>query len=51
MKFCLKCKGSGKILEQRLSDYVNSFDYYPITCPNCEGQGMLNAKKNTNKSY
>lgn len=36
MKFCFKCKGTGKILEKRLSDYVNSFDYYPIPCPDCQ---------------
>lgn len=36
MKFCLKCKNTGRILEQRLSDYVNSFDYYPVPCPDCQ---------------
>ena len=36
MKFCLRCKGTGRILEQRLSDYVNSYDYYPVPCPDCQ---------------
>ncbi|MBE9221890.1 hypothetical protein IQ215_04190 [Cyanobacterium stanieri LEGE 03274] len=44
MRFCLKCKGSGKVLERRLSDYINSFDYYPIACPDCEGQGIKSQK-------
>ena len=37
MKFCLTCKGTGRILEQRLSDYANSYDYYPVPCPDCGG--------------
>lgn len=45
MKFCIKCKGSGKILEKKLSDYINSFDYYPAVCPECEGQGLVRGKK------
>lgn len=36
MKFCLKCKNTGRILEKRLSDYVNSFDYYPVPCLDCQ---------------
>ena len=36
MKFCLKCKGTGRILEQRQSDYANSYDYYPVPCPDCQ---------------
>jgi len=49
MKFCIKCKGTGKILEKRLSDYINSFDYYPVSCPNCqpdsEGKSQYNSVK------
>lgn len=46
MKFCLKCKGTGRILEQRLSDYANSFDYYPVNCPECheKGQELRNSR-------
>lgn len=36
MKYCFKCKGTGKVLEKRLSDYANSYDYYPVTCPDCQ---------------
>ncbi|BAQ63678.1 hypothetical protein [Geminocystis sp. NIES-3709] len=36
MKVCIKCKGTGKILEKRLSEYLNSFDYYPVPCPHCQ---------------
>lgn len=49
MKFCIKCKGTGKILEKRLSDYINSFDYYLAPCPNCqpdsEGKSQYNSVK------
>ncbi|MGI0483194.1 hypothetical protein ACN4EE_20740 [Geminocystis sp. CENA526] len=48
MKFCVKCKGSGKILERRLSDYINSYDYYPVTCPHCQTQ---ETSVNSRKSY
>ena len=47
MKFCLKCKNTGRILEQRLSEYVNSFDYYPAPCPDCQSntiQGTKNSR-------
>jgi hypothetical protein len=37
--FCVECRGSGKILEQRLSEYANSYDYYPVTCPRCQTTG------------
>ena len=36
MRFCNQCKGTGRILEKRLSDYINSFDYYPVPCPHCQ---------------
>lgn len=36
MKYCHKCKGTGRILEKRLSDYVNSYDYYPVNCSDCQ---------------
>lgn len=45
MKFCLKCKGTGKILEKRLSDYINSFDYYPIPCPHCQLENQSKSQK------
>lgn len=36
IKFCPKCKGTKRILQQRLSEeYANSFDYYPVPCPEC----------------
>ena len=46
MKFCLKCKGTGRILERRLSEYVNSYDYYPVSCPDCHKQEQ--EQSNTN---
>lgn len=48
MKFCLKCKNTGRILEQRLSEYINSFDYYPVPCPDCQGE--KNYKNNRENS-
>ncbi len=49
MKFCLKCKGTGRILEQRLSDYANSFDYYPAPCPDCVKPAVSSAVKTVNQ--
>ncbi len=43
MKYCFKCKGTGKILEQRLSDYVNSYDYFPVICPHCQEDSKSNS--------
>ena len=40
MKFCLKCKNTGRVLEKRLSEYVNSYDYYPVPCPDCTTENM-----------
>ncbi|WP_158412768.1 hypothetical protein [Geminocystis herdmanii] len=48
MKFCPKCKGSGKILEKRLSEYVNSYDYYPVPCPHSQQEATA---VNSRKSY
>lgn len=45
MKLCLKCKGTGKILEKRLSDYINSYDYYPVPCPHCQEETVNNSRK------
>lgn len=45
LKFCLKCKNTGRILEQRLSEYINSFDYYPIPCPDCQGRNITDSRK------
>ncbi|WP_308255507.1 hypothetical protein [Geminocystis sp. GBBB08] len=50
MKFCIKCKGTGKILEKRASDYLNSFDYYPVSCPHCQEESQTNSKKVLNSS-
>ena len=53
MKFCFKCKGTGRILEQRLSDYVNSYDYYPAPCPDCSQteEGLSSNKRINLSSY
>lgn len=48
MKFCTKCKSTGIILEKRLSDYVNSYDYYPVPCPHCQQEAT---PVNSRKSY
>ncbi len=45
-KYCFKCKGTGRILEQRLSEYVNSYDYYPVSCPDCGDDKMIMNRKN-----
>lgn len=46
MTFCNKCKGTGKVLEKRFSDYINSFDYYPVPCPHCQEKATtVNSRK------
>lgn len=46
MKFCIKCKGSGRVLVQStLSSYPGSIDYYPQNCAECEGNGYTGKKK------
>jgi len=52
MKFCFKCKNTGRILEQRLSDYVNSFDYYPVPCPDCQpNQTTKSGRESSSSSF
>ncbi len=51
MKFCLKCKGSGKVLvKATLSTYPGSFDYYPQDCQQCSGNGYIFDKQLTIKN-
>lgn len=46
MKFCFKCKGSGRVLvKSTLSSYSGAFDYYPQNCSDCEGNGYIVKEK------
>lgn len=47
MKFCMTCKGSGRVLVASTSStYSKSIDYYPQKCSKCEGKGYIEEKNN-----